>query len=131
MIGLGHSVFGVMREEANPRNPLRRAVDYGASQTRTSFSRAAFRQTTVAPLRASHTVPPLKSSKSVLQPTFLFRTNGANKISATPVTPSIPIKAPYLFKNFERIFHHRPPRLLRPTNGASGRFFPSTSARAI
>src|ERR1700733_9026982 len=131
MIGLGHSVFGVMREEANPRNPLRRAVGYGASQTRISFSRSGFRQTNAAPLSALRTVPSLKSSKSVLRPTFLFRTNGANEISANPITHSIPTKAPFLFNTFGAILNHGRPSISRLTTGVFGRFLSSTTARAI
>jgi len=44
-----------MREEANPRNPLRRAVDYGASQFPITFSHSGSRKTQVSAPAAART----------------------------------------------------------------------------
>jgi hypothetical protein len=53
-----------MREEANPRKFLRRAVAYGASQSPITFSHSGFRRFAFAPLSAARTICSVPSSRS-------------------------------------------------------------------
>jgi hypothetical protein len=119
-------VFGVMREEANPRKLQRRALDYGALPS--PISSSSLRLTAVAGPFASRSLAPLMSSNPVAQPakSIASETKSKTLVTHSKQTPATKINR-YFLTSFSRLASRLLP-LAR--HRRSARFFPATAARA-
>src|SRR5277367_3560002 len=116
-----------MREEANPRKLLRRAVDYGASPAPITVSHSDFQRTSFATLSATCAFGSSESPRSASQPSRLI----AIPLLESPVTHS---KQTTVTSPNRYYFGHLrdSPGRLRPVakQGRFERFFSSITARA-
>jgi hypothetical protein len=118
-----------MRQEANPRKFLRRALDYGASPVPITVSHFDSPRTAFAAFPASCTSGPRESSKS---DSHAAKSIASEIKSKTHVTHSKQTTATQINRYFLSLFPLLPTRSLSLAKcGFTEGFFPAITARAI